>query len=72
MLSGDLTHDPAYCIDYIRLAAPIGPDNADKITGDIDGSGIHEGLEARKLYLAQPQFNPVRVGLQVALLNTLH
>ena len=72
MFGGDLAHDPAHCIDDIRLAAAVWADDTDEVAGDVDGDGIYEGFETRKLDLAQPHFNPVRIGLQVALANTLH
>ena len=40
-----LAEHPANCIDYVGLAAPVWPDDADQLSRHVDRSGIDERLE---------------------------
>ena len=44
-----LAHDPAYRVDDIGLAAAIGSDDTDEITGEQDRGRVDKGFEARQL-----------------------
>jgi hypothetical protein len=41
----------------VRLAAPVGADDAGQIAGERDLGGIDEGFEACELDLGQPHLN---------------
>ena len=48
-----LTHDPAHRVDDVGLAAAIGSNDADEITGEMHGGRVDKGFEARQLDLFQ-------------------
>src|SRR5882672_4010863 len=49
-----LAEDPAHGVDDVRLAAAVGPDNADELSRYVYGGGVDEGLETGELYLSEP------------------
>ncbi len=54
VLGGSLAQHPAHGVDDVGFAAAVGADDADQVAGELDGGGIHEGLETHQLYFAEP------------------
>ena len=50
---GGLAHHPAHGVDHVRLAAAVGADDPHERARELDGGGVHEGLEPRKPNLLQ-------------------